>query len=92
MFIIFFLFLVSPFYFYFFYFLRPDPPPATRYPSPATRHPSPAEKSCRTNDGSGHWLQVLRPLLGSFSTDDGDGKENVSLERERKICRRLFTS
>ena len=29
-----------PFLFLFFYFLRPDPPPATRYPSPATRHPS----------------------------------------------------
>ena len=41
MFIIIFLFLVSPFNFYYFYFLQPDPPPATRYPSPATRHPPP---------------------------------------------------
>ena len=52
-----------PFLFLFFYFLRPDPPPATRYPSPATRfpssrypppvtrHPSPAEKSCRDRLG-----------------------------------------
>ena len=49
MFIIFFLFLVSPFYFYFFIFygLTHHPPPATRHPLPATRHPSPAEKSCR---------------------------------------------
>ena len=41
-FIIVFLFLVSPCYFYYFYFLRSDPPPATRYPLPATRHPLPA--------------------------------------------------
>ena len=61
MFIICFLFLVSPFYFYFFilYGLTHHPPPATRHPLPvtrypplatrlpATRHPSPAEKSCR---------------------------------------------
>ena len=49
MFIICFLFLVSPFYFYFFIFygLTHHPPPATRHPLPATRHPSPAEKSCR---------------------------------------------
>ena len=33
-----------PFLFLFFYFLRPDPPPATRYPSPATRHPSPVTR------------------------------------------------
>ena len=58
MFIIFFLFLVSPFYFYFFinFFTAwpttRHPLPVTRYPPPdypppATRHPSPAEKSCR---------------------------------------------
>ena len=43
MFIIFFLFLVSPFYFYFFIFygLTHHPPPATRHPLPATRHPPP---------------------------------------------------
>ena len=61
MFIIIFLFLVSPFYFYFLFFTAwPTtryPSPATRYPLPIyplpvyplpiTRHPSPAEKSCR---------------------------------------------
>ena len=54
MFIICFLFLVSPFYFYFFilYGLTHHPPPATCHPLPATRlpatrHPPPAEKSCR---------------------------------------------
>ena len=48
-----------PFLFLFFYFLRPDPPPATRYPSPATRHPSPAEKSCRVRgiEMSCPWLE-----------------------------------
>ena len=42
MFIIFFLFLVSPFYFYFFIFygLTHHPPPATRHPLPATRLPA----------------------------------------------------
>ena len=63
-----------PFLFLFFYFLRPDPPPATRYPSPATRHlstrhpppatrhPSPAEKSCRQ-------LICLSTLVGWVSVD-----------------------
>ena len=39
MFIIFFFFWF-PLFIFIFYFLRPDPPPATRYPSPATHYPS----------------------------------------------------
>ena len=48
-----------PFLFLFFYFLRPDPPPATRYPSPATRHPPPATRHPRKSPGVKKWVILI---------------------------------
>ena len=75
-----------PFLFLFFYFLRPDPPPATRYPSPATRHPSPVTRQPRKSsadrlgycEGTPGWKQYK--VLEAFVLREC-GLQKLALER-----------
>ena len=82
MFIICFLFLVSPFYFYFliFYGLAHHSPPATRHPPPATRHPPLVTRHPRKSPAVVQFL----PKPSWLSSNGITTKNELSLYRESR--------